>query len=246
MWFVQLMAAKKKLLEAQIASDKVSADAELTTQVQLATKRKQLAANELALTEAKNAAIVADERASAFQSGNSWEATWAKIKTGATALSASLKAVWATVGPMILITLVTELIGKFYELYNRSQQINNAYKDYRTEASKAVHTREITELESLQKQYNAAKKNSKERFDLEKRIGDLTGQKVTGEANINKILSERIGLLKATAAIEFYTNKSLEAKDKIDELKAKYGGNAPGSNKGLAAQITKMGKGGLS
>ena len=235
---------KRQIATEEVNLDKLSADERLGAEVQLNAKKKQLAANELALTEAKNTAIVADERAAAVQSGNAWEATWAKIKTGATALSASLKAVWETVGPMILITVVTELIGKFYEWYQKTQQIKNAYKDYRTEANKAVHTREITELESLQKQYNAAKKNSKERFDLEKRIGDLTGQKVTGEANINKILSERIGLLKATAAIEFYTNKSLEAKDKIDELKAKYGGNAPGSNKGLAAQITKMGKGG--
>lgn len=237
---------KRQIATEEINLDKVSADERLGAEVQLNAKKRQLANTETLLMKAKNTARVADERAAAVQSGNAWEATWAKIKTGATALSASLKAVWATVGPMILITLVTELIGKFYEWYQKTQQIKNAYKDYRAEANKAVHTREITELESLQKQYNAAKKKSKERFDLEKRIGDLTGQKVTGETNINKILSERIGLLKATAAIEFYTNKSLEAKDKIEELKAKYGGNAPGSDKGLAAEITRTGKGGFT
>ena len=237
---------KRQIADSEVALDKLSGDERLAAEVQLNAKKKQLSNAELLLTKTKNTAKVADERAAAIQSGNAWEATWAKIKVGASALATSLKAVWATVGPMILITLVTELIGKFVEWYQKTQQIKNAYKDYRAEASKAVHTREITELESLKQQYNAAKKNSKERFDLEKRIGDLTGQKVTGEANINKILNERIGLLKATAAVEFYTNKSLEAKDKVDELKAKYGGVAPGSNKGLAATIAKMGKGGAS
>lgn len=231
---IRILESSTNRLKRQIATEeanlgKLSADERLGAEVQLTAKKRQLANTETLLMKAKNTARVADERAAAVQSGNAWEATWAKIKTGATALSASLKAVWATVGPMILITLVTELIGKFYELYNRSQQIKNAYKDYRTEASKAVHTREITELESLQKQYNAAKKNSKERFDLEKRIGDLTGQKVTGERDINKLLNQRIGLLKSAAAVEFYTNKVLSAQDRQDELKRKYGGNAPGS-----------------
>lgn len=220
---------KRQIATEEVNLDKLSADERLGAEVQLNAKKRQLANTETLLMKAKNTARVADERAAAVQSGNAWEATWAKIKTGATALSASLKAVWATVGPMILITLVTELIGKFYELYNRSQQIKNAYKDYRTEANKAVHTREITELESLQKQYNSAKKNSKERFDLEKRIGDLTGQKVTGERDINKLLNQRIGLLKSAAAVEFYTNKVLSTQDRQDELRRKYGGNAPGS-----------------
>ena len=231
---IRILESSTNRLKRQIATeeanlDKLSADERLGAEVQLNAKKRQLANTETLLMKAKNTARVADERAAAVQSGNAWEATWAKIKTGATALSASLKAVWTTVGPMILITLVTELIGKFYELYNRSQQIKNAYKDYRTEASKAVHTREITELESLQKQYNAAKKNSKERFDFEKRIGDLTGQKVTGERDINKLLNQRIGLLKSAAAVEFYTNKVLSVQDRQDELKRKYGGNAPGS-----------------
>jgi tape measure domain len=222
---------KRQIATDEVNLDKMSADERLGAEIQLNAKKKQLANTETMLMKAKNTARVADERAAAVQSGTAWEATWAKIRTGATALGVSLKAVWATVGPMILITLVTELIGKFVEWYNKTQQIKNAYKDYRAEANKAVHTREITELENLKQQYNAAKKNSKERFDLEKRIGDLTGQKVTGEQSINKILNERIGLLKASAAVEFYTNKSLESKDRVDELKAKYGGNAPGSKK---------------
>lgn len=228
----QLTAKKRELMQAQFASDKLSADAELATQVQLTTKKEQLAANELALTKAKNTAKVADERAAAVQSGTAWESTWAKIRTGAETLGATLKTLWATVGPMILITLVTELVAKFVELRNKAEQIKNAYKDYRAEANKAVHTREITELESLKQQYNAAKKNSRERFDLEKRIGDLTGQKVTGEQSINKLLNERIGLLKSAATVEFYTNKTLELGDRQSDIARKYGGNAPGSKKG--------------
>lgn len=234
---VRMLESGTARLKRQIATEeanieKLSGDERLAVEVQLNAKKKQLAANELALTKAKNTARVADERAAAVQSGSAWEATWAKIKTGASTLAASLKAVWATVGPMILITLVTELIAKFVEWKTKAEQIKNAFKDYRAEASKSVHTREITELESLKQQYNAAKRNSRERFDLEKRIGDLTGQKVTGERSINKLLNERIGLLKSAATVEFYTNKTLEVGDRQSELARKYGGNAPGSKKG--------------
>lgn len=234
---VRMLESGTARLKRQIATEeanieKLSGDERLAVEVQLNAKKKQLAANELALTKAKNTARVADERAAAVQSGSAWEATWAKIKTGASTLATSLKAVWATVGPMILITLVTELIAKFVEWRSKAEQIRNAFKDYRAEASKSVHTKEITELESLKQQYNAAKRNSKERFDLEKRIGDLTGQKVTGEQNINKILNERIGLLKSAATVEFYTNKTLEVGDRQSDLARKYGGNAPGSKKG--------------
>lgn len=237
---------KRQIATAEVEYDKLSDDERLASDVQLNAKRKQLANAELLLTKSKNAAKVADERAAAVQSGNLWEATWAKIKTGAASLATGLKAVWSTVGPMILITLVTELIGKFYEWRTRVEQIKNSYKDYRAEASKATHTQEITELEKLKQQYDSTKKNSKERFDLEKRIGDLTGQRVTGEQNINKVLSERIDLLRAAAQIQFYTNKTLELQDRQNDLKLKYGGSAPGTNKGLAAEITKMGKGGYA
>ena len=218
---------KRQISEAEVNLDKLSADERLAAEVQLNAKKKQLADAEVTLTKTKNAAKVADERAAAVQSGNAWSATWAKIKTGATALGASLKAVWATVGPMILITIVTELIAKFVELRQRAEQIKNAYKDYKAEASKAMHTREIIELEGIKKQYNDAKQNSKERFGLERRIGDLTGQKVTGEKAVNKLLNERIGLLQSAAAIEFYTNKKLELQDKQSALLRKYGGHEP-------------------
>ena len=225
---------KRQIATEEVNLEKLSGDERLAVEVQLNAKKKQLAANELALTKAKNTARVTDERAAAVQSGSAWEATWAKIKTGASTLATSLKAVWATVGPMILITLVTELIAKFVEWKSKAEQIKNAFKDYRAEASKAVHTREITELEELKRQYESTRKKSKERLDLEKRIGDVTGQHVTGEKNINKLLNERISLLQTAAEVEFYTNKTLELQDRQSELKRKYGGNAPGSKQGDA------------
>lgn len=69
--------------------------------------------------------------------------------------------------------------------YNRAKAIKNAYSDYKAEAAKAIHTREIIELESLQKEYNKTKKDSKERRELEKRIGDELGKHVTGASKIN-------------------------------------------------------------
>ena len=129
---------KRQIATEEVNLDKLSADERLGAEVQLNAKKKQLANTEILLMKAKNTARVVDERAAAVQSGNAWEATWAKIKAGATALGASLKAVWATVGPMILITIVTELIFKFVEWYQKTQQIKNAYKDYKRSEERRV------------------------------------------------------------------------------------------------------------
>ena len=222
---------KKQIAGLEVVDEKLSADERLAAEVQLSAKKKQLATTELALTKAKNTAKVADERAAAVQSGNAWQATWAKIKTGASSLATSLKAVWATAGPMILITIVTELIAKFSEWYSRMNSIKSAFKDYQNEARKATHTREIVELETLRGMYNSTKTTAKERLELERRIGDVTGQHVKGAKNINDLLEKRISLLRTAAAVEFYTNKTLELQDRQDDLKKKYGGNAPGTKR---------------
>src|SRR5574344_350486 len=107
---------KRQITASEVQMDKLSADERLAAEVQLNAKKKQLAANELALTKAKNTAKVADERAAAVQSGNAWTATWAKIKTGATALGVSLKAAFSTIGPMLLITALTEIIAKIIQV----------------------------------------------------------------------------------------------------------------------------------
>lgn len=223
---------KKQIAAMEVQTERASADERLAIEVQLSAKKKELNSQELLLTKAKNTAKVADERAAAVQSGNAWTSSFAKIKTGAAALGASLKAVWATAGPMILITIATELIAKFVEIYNRAKAIKNAYSDYKAEAAKAIHTREIIELESLQKEYNKTKKDSKERRELEKRIGDELGKHVTGASKINSLINDRIKLLRTAAEIEFYTNKSLELQSRQEDLKRKYGGFEPTSKEG--------------
>lgn len=223
---------KRQIAAEEVNVDKLSADERLAAEVQLNAKKKQLAASELALTKAKNTAKVADERAAAVQSGNAWTAAWAKIKTGAASVAVSLKAIWSTVGPMILITLITEIISKLIEWKTRVDGIKNAFKDYKSEAGKAIHTKEIIELEQLRNAYNNTKKNSSERLNLEARISNVMGQHLTGAKQINDVLNKRIKILEAAAEVEYYTNKKLELQDKQDDMKRKYGGNVPGTKKG--------------
>ena len=86
---------------------------------------------------------------------------------------------------MILITLITEIISKHIEWKTRMDGIKNAFKDYKSEAGKAIHTKEIIELEQLRNAYNNTKKNSSERLNLEARISNVMGQHLTG-AKTNK------------------------------------------------------------
>lgn len=110
-----------KSLEAQL--EKASADQRLAIEVQLEAKKRQLKANELAVTKATEAAKAADAQAAAVKSATGWQLAMIKIKAAAAATATMLKAVWSTAWPMLLMTVITEVISRFIAYQNKIREV---------------------------------------------------------------------------------------------------------------------------
>ena len=110
-----------KSLEAQL--EKASADQRLAIEVQLEAKKRQLKANELAVTKATEVAKAADAQAAAVKSATGWQLAMMKIKAAAAATATMLKAVWSTAWPMLLMTVITEVISRFIAYQNKIREV---------------------------------------------------------------------------------------------------------------------------
>lgn len=123
-----------KAMEAQLA--KASADQQLAIAIQLEAKKRQLKANELAVTKATEAAKAADAQAAAVKSATGWQLAMIKIKTAAATAAAAMKAIWTTVWPMLLMTVIVEVISKISSLVKEAMGARDIIKDIEREASR--------------------------------------------------------------------------------------------------------------
>ena len=109
---------KEQIKAMENALTKASADQQLAIEIQLEAKKRQLKANELAITKATEAAKAANAQAAALKSATGWQLAMIKIKAAAAVTATALKAVWSTSWPLLLMTVITEIITRFIE-WNR-------------------------------------------------------------------------------------------------------------------------------
>lgn len=136
-------------------------------------------------------------------------------------LMITLKGMWNTFAPAIIISAIVGLIGYFKDMYDEAKRIKNIFSEYKKELSSVSNTAEIAQLRVLQKLYNEATGNKKLQEQYHKRIEGVVGEQIKKEQNINDLIKKRIGLLEATATADLYTQKKVEAQSKIDELAPK-------------------------
>jgi tape measure domain-containing protein len=215
---------KGQIAKEEVAIEQMADDERLYAEVQLNEKKQQLAEKELALTKAKNTEKVAVERAAAIQSGDIWKATGAKIAAVGTMVGNSLKAIWSTVGPMAIITLLTEIAGQIMSIIHEEGETKRAWNEYKQGAKEAVHTQEIEQLKQLQRLYDQTTSSSKEHKNILTKINSLLGTQLTNESDINKVIRDRIKLLEATASVNYFTQRKLDAQSAISDIYMKYGG----------------------
>jgi tape measure domain-containing protein len=227
---IRMLESQTTRLKKQIASEEValasaSAEEKTAIEVRLNTKKETLATKELLLEKTKNAAKVADERAAAVQTGNAWQVAWAKIQTGAESLGLRLKALWSTVGPMLLITLITELVARFVEGWHQIENMRKAWGDYQAEAKNATHTTEIAQLGRVLTLIQD--RNTKESVikSTMEQINSQYGTHITNEKELAKWIRNRIKLLENAARADFYARKEVELENAQQEILSRYGGS---------------------
>lgn len=136
-------------------------------------------------------------------------------------LMITLKGMWSTFAPAILLSVITAIIVKFIEMRGEAKRIKNIFSEYKKGLSNVSNTPEIAQLRALQKLYNEATGNKKIQEQYQKRIETLIGKQIGKEQELNDVVRERIGLLVASAKAEKYAQVVADNEVLIKEIGAK-------------------------
>lgn len=211
-----------KSLEAQL--EKASADQRLAIEVQLEAKKRQLKANELAVTKATEAAKAADAQAAAVKSATGWQLAMIKIKAAATTAAAAMKTIWSTVWPMLLMTVIVEVISKISSLIREAAGARDIIKDIEKEATNSENEQraKIAALSKIVHDNTQAIKNRQQAIaDLQKIVPDyhasLTQEGKLINDNTNA-LDAYCKKLKLAAQIQAASTKLADAEMQLSDF----------------------------
>lgn len=210
-------------LESQL--EKATADERLAIEVQLNAKKRALAANELAITKAKNAAKVADEKAAAVESLTGWKLTFAQLKMSVAGVAASIKAAFATAGPLLFLAVITELIAGVKNLWDNTHKLESLQKEYAAGVAEVTHTAELEELRTIQRELNDANTTVEQQQSLIDKINKKWGTTYTKVSDVNTALTTQIGLIEKQALAEYNARRLAEMEAKRQEILDRHGGS---------------------
>ncbi|MCI1681448.1 MAG: tape measure protein [Bacteroides sp.] len=178
---------------------------------QLALARKQAMA--MAAAVSKQAGVAFEEAA--------WKAksSGAIISRAFVNIGRTIKAAFISMLPTAIFIAIGEFISYLKNAHDEAERVKNLFSDYKKESQGVTHTKEIAQLQVLQTLYNNAIGDKKLQIQYQNKIESLLGVQITKNQSINDVIRDRIKLLEATAKADFYTQKKIEADDKIDKIK---------------------------
>lgn len=237
---------KKMIASAQsriIAENKLEdlklqhAQATGAKQVQLANqieKQKQLvSAKTLATNKLHEEAKALNAQVSAAKANTYWGRAYLGMRVAANKLMASIKSMWNSFAPAIIISAIIAVIGYFKNLYDETKRVKNIFSDYKKEAENAGNNnQEIKNLQTQLSIMNDKKKGVEDIKSAQAALNKMLGVEGKNQEELNKLVAKRVELLIAAAKADYHTRKSLEAEDEREKVYAKYGGKE-GFNKAL-------------
>lgn len=174
------IALRERALETATAQERVRLEE------QTMAKRRALAQNFAAQRKLNAIKIAATEQASATASATAWGTAWRGMKATAVSAAASVRAAFASLGPMIAITAVIELGAALKDLWDRAHLAEERLKDVAdksTQLDDAMRTNLgiMKRSEKGSAAWQAALKNLKDEYpDL---ISKLDLEKVSVKTN---------------------------------------------------------------
>ena len=174
------IALRERALETATAQERVRLEEQTTV------KRRALAQNFAAQRKLNAIKIAATEQASATASATAWGTAWRGMKATAVSAAASVRAAFASLGPMVVITAVIELGSALKDLWDRAHLAEERLKDVAdksTQLDDAMRTNlgVMRNSEKGSAAWQAALKNLKDEYpDL---ISKLDLEKVSVKTN---------------------------------------------------------------
>ncbi|MBK5721378.1 tape measure protein [Dysgonomonas sp. Marseille-P4677] len=243
----KMTAATAARVEAEIALDRAKSAAFFATEKQrlqasraVSKAQTLLKARELAESKAIEAAKLADAQAAAIKTGGFWVTTGAMIRGTFLKIKASALSMWKALWPALLIAALVSLIGYFKNMYDEVKRVKNIFSDFKKEASNAGNTSEIKMLQAQLSIMNDKTRSQKEINEAQAKLNSMLQVEGKNQKELNKLVAERIELIKAAAQADFYAQKNVEVNDQIDKS-AREGGLSRDQAMILARLGTKKG-----
>ena len=236
------VAAEIELENAKLAALIASDNERLASAQRLKAAETNLAKITNKVIAADEAARVAASQAASIKTSSAWSRSFATMRAGAAKLWVSMKSMWASFAPAIILSAIIALIGYFKNLRDESNRIKNIFKEYKKEANNVGNTQEVIMLQKQLSIMNDKTKSQREINAAQEALQKMLGAEKLSQEEINKRVAKRIELLKEAAKAEYYAQKVVSTEDRIKELASSIGLDKDQVEK-LAETREKLGNG---
>lgn len=196
------IAAEDVYTKTYIAHETRQNGKRLASATQLNKSLTALEAAKLAEKRAFDAASVASTKAAAVQSMSAWQRSNAILLSGWKKLAITLKSLWSTLWPMALLTAIGAVIGKMVNMYKEAKRVKNIFTDYQKGLEVVGNTQEVARMQTLLNIMNDRKKSQNEINAAQSELQKLVGKETKSQDELNKLVKDRIALLKEAALAE--------------------------------------------
>lgn len=196
------IAAEQAYLKTHLAYETRQNGKRLASAAQLKKSLTALESAKLSEKRAFDAASVASTKAAAVQSMSAWQRSNAILLSGWKKLAITLKSLWSTLWPMALITAIGVAIGKWVNMHKEAERVKNIFTDYQKGLEVAGNTQEVARMQTLLNIMNDRKKSQNEINAAQSELQKLVGKETKSQDELNKLVKDRIALLKEAALAE--------------------------------------------
>lgn len=223
----EVIAAQNANLQAQTYNDAIAARERLAiAQKSFASAEKTLAektAKEVAAAEVAKAAAA---EAAAVKSQSAWGRFCNVTKVAVGKLVVQIKAMWTAFKSMIIIAAITAVIGKLVAMYKEAKRVRNIFSDYKKSLLATGNTQEITRIQALAKIMNDRTKSQQAINAAQSELQKMLGVENKSQEELNKLVKDRVDLLKEAAIAEHAFNTVGEYTERNAKLAADVGLNS--------------------
>lgn len=145
-----------------------------------------------------------------------------RVKIGAAKVVASFTAMWSAFAPMIIVSAIVAIIGKFKSMYDEAQRIKGLFSEYKKGAQSIGSTAEISALNSQLKIMNDKKQSQENINNAQGQLQKMLNVEHKSQKELNDLVAKRVSLLENSAKVDYYTRKKLEAQDRYNELNGEH------------------------
>ncbi len=157
----------------------------------------------------------------------------------------SLKGLWNSFAPAIIISAIVAIYGYFKNIYDEAKRVKNIFSDYKAEAEKAGNSQEVIMLKEQLSIMNDKKQSQENINNAQAQLQKMLGVEHKSQKELNELVAKRVKLLEETARAQYHANKIPEIEDRnrelLKEFKQQHGGNPRYSMEDMIKTISDYG-----